>query len=179
MPAPDDRELVARFQKGDEGAFNELVRRYQEPIYQVARKLLGSHQEAEDASQDAFIKAYGGLKDFRSESNFFTWIYRIAVNQSLNVLRKRKIRQYLSLESVGLTLTSRSPTPDQEMEKAETMTAIQQAIDRLPNKQKIVFTLRYFQKLPHAEIANILKRDVNTIKANYHHAIRKLQKAIK
>ncbi len=179
MPADDDRDLVQKFQKGDETAFNALVRKYQEPVYQTARRLLGSHEEAQDLSQETFIKAYRGLKDFRREATFSTWIYRITVNLGLNALRHRKLRQYFSFGNPGLTIASRDPAPDQQLEHHELMNTIEQAIERLPAKQKIVFTLRYFQNLPHAEIAGILNRDVGTIKANYHQAIRKLQKAVK
>ncbi|MCX6640653.1 MAG: sigma-70 family RNA polymerase sigma factor [bacterium] len=179
MPSQDEQELVRKFQAGDQAAFNDLVRKYQQPIYQVARRLLNSHEEAEDLSQDVFIKAFHNLKDFRSESSFYTWIYRIAVNLGLNVLRKRKIRQFFSLETVGLSIASKTPGVDQQMEKDEMVTALHHAIEKLPNKQKIVFTLRYFQNLPHAEIARILDRDEGTIKANYHLAVRKLQKAVK
>lgn len=179
MPAEDDRELIRRFQKGDESAFNELVRKYQKSIYQIARRLLGSHEEAEDLSQEVFIKAYHGLAGFRSDAGFFTWIYRITVNSALNVLRKKKLRQILSLENVGFSITSRSAAPDQQIEKGETLQAISRAIDRLPKMQKIVFTLRHDQKLTHKEIAQILNRDEGTVKANYHHAIRKLKKAVK
>lgn len=179
MPLEDERELIIRFQGGDEGAFNELVKRYQKPIYQLARRFLKSHEEAEDLSQEVFIKVYRELRNFRVDSSFFTWLYRIAVNASINVLRKRKIRQILSLESVGLSIANRTPMPDQQMELHETARVIQEAIERLPRKQKIVFTLRYDQQLPHKEIAQILNRDVGTIKANYHQAIRKLRKAVR
>ena len=175
----DDRKLVERFKKGEQQAFNELVRKYQQQIYQVAHRLLKSHQEAEDLSQEVFIKVYHRIRDFRGESSFFTWIYRIAVNLSLNALRKRKIRQTLSMENVGFSIASKEPGADQQMIKEEIMHKVAQAIDRLPHKQKMVFTLRYHQGLPHAEIARILNRDEGTVRANYHQAIRKLQKAVK
>ena len=179
MSAENDRELVKRFQNGDENAFNELVRKYQKPVYQIARRLLGSHEEAQDLSQEVFIKAYRGLAGFRSEAGFFTWLYRITVNSALNVLRKKKLRQILSLEHIGFSIASREPAPDQQMTNEETLNAITRAIDRLPKQQKIVFTLRHDQKMAHKEIAEILNRDIGTVKANYHHAIRKLKKAVK
>jgi RNA polymerase sigma-70 factor, ECF subfamily len=179
MPAENDINLVERFRKGDDSAFNTLVRKYQEQVYLTLRRLLGSHEEAQDLSQEVFLHAYKGLGQFRGEAGFSTWIYRIAVNLGLNALRHRKLRQFFSLDHPGLTITSKSPTPDQVLERQELMSVIETAIERLPAKQKIVFTLRYFQKLPHAEIAEILDRDVGTIKANYHQALRKLQKAVK
>lgn len=179
MPAEDDKDFIKRFQKGDERAFNELVRHYQKPVYQIARRLLDSHQDAEDVAQEAFIKAYRGLKTFREDASFFTWIYRIAVNLSLNAIRKRKLRRMFSLEGVGLSLASRSPAPDESLERDETLRAVEKAIECLPEKQKLVFTLRYYQQLSHAEIARILERDEGTIKANYHQAVKKLRRAVK
>ncbi len=175
----DDRRLVERFKKGEEKAFNELVRKYQQQIYQVARRLLKSHQEAEDIAQEVFIKAYHQLKNFRGEASISTWLYRIAVNMSLNVIRKNKIRQIFSIEAAGMSIESKNDLPDKQVENAETMQAISRAIDKLPNKQKLVFTLRYHQGLSHSEIASIMKRDVGTVRANYHQAIRKLQKAVR
>jgi len=174
----DDKQLVNRFQKGEERAFNELVRKYQTQIYAVARGMMRSHEEAEDIVQEVFIRVYQRLNNFRGDSTFFTWIYRITVNLSLNALRKRKARQILSIDNTGLSIASKADHPDIKMEKAETMERIARAIEKLPGKQKMVFTLRYYQGLPHAEIARIMNRDVGTIRANYHQAIRKLQKAV-
>lgn len=178
MPPQDDINSIRRFQKGDDSAFNELVKQYQKSVYQIARRLLGSHEDAEDVAQEAFIKAYRGLKTFREDASFFTWIYRIAVNLSLNAIRKRKLRRMFSLEAVGLSIASRS-APDESLERDETLQAVEDAIERLPEKQQLVFTLRYHQQLSHAEIARILKRDEGTIKANYHQALKKLRRAVK
>lgn len=141
--------------------------------------MVGIHEEAEDLSQEVFLKAYDGLHGFRGDASFLTWIYRIAINLTLNHLRKRKLKQFLSLENIGLTISSRNPSPEQFLEIRETEERLARAIERLPKKQKLVFNLRYFQKLPHAQIADILNRDVGTIKANYHQAIQKLKKAMK
>jgi RNA polymerase sigma factor (sigma-70 family) len=174
----EDQELIEKFQKGDECAFNELVRKYQKQVYHVIFNLMNSHDETLDLSQDVFIRAYNGLQAFRGESNFFTWLYRIAVNLSLNALKKRKLRQMFSLESIGFSIRAKEPTPDQKAEKAEIVSLLESAIVKLPPKQKMVFTLRYYQQLSHAEIAEILGRDVGTIKSTYHLALRKLQKAV-
>ncbi len=175
----DDLDVIRKFQQGEESAFNELVRKYQKQIYLIIWRMVGIHEEAEDLSQEVFIKAYHGLHGFRGDASFLTWIYRIAVNLTLKHLRKKKLRQILSLENIGLTISSRNPTPEQILETRETEERLIQAIERLPKRQKLVFNLRYFHKLPHAEIATILNRDVGTIKANYHQAIRKLQKEMK
>ena len=142
MPTKDDRKLVDDFKRGDEQAFNELVRSYQQPVYQTARRLLGSHEEAEDLSQEVFVKAYRKLKDFRGDSSFFTWIYRITVNLSLNALRKQKIRRAFSLENAGLSIASRTPGPDQRIERDETLRAINEALE-LPRRRHVVDGRRY------------------------------------
>jgi RNA polymerase sigma-70 factor (ECF subfamily) len=174
----EDQELIVRFREGEESAFNELVRKYQKQVYHVIYNLVNSHDETLDLSQDVFIRAYTGLQNFRGESNFFTWLYRIAVNLSLNALKKRKLRQMFSLENIGFSIRAKDPTPDQKAEKEEIVGLLEKAIAKLPPKQKMVFTLRYSQQLSHAEIAEILGRDVGTIKSTYHLALRKLQKAV-
>ncbi len=174
----DDRQLAKRIRAGDESAFNELVRTYQKPVYQVAYRILNSHEDAEDVAQEVFIQAFRRIGDFRGDSSLFTWIYRIAVNAALNAQRKKKVNRLLSLESIGFALSSRQPSQDQKMERDELWKTIAAAVERLPEKQKIVFTLRYEHNLSHAEIARILDRDEGTVRANYHQAIRKLRKAL-
>ncbi|TKJ40098.1 RNA polymerase subunit sigma [candidate division LCP-89 bacterium B3_LCP] len=177
-PALDDQRLVKQFLNGDKGAFNELVRKYQKPVYQIARKLLNSHEEAQDIAQEVFIKVYHKLEHYRGEASFFTWIYQITKNLSFNHLRKRKMHQILSLEHVGMSIASSQPSASSLVEGKETEILLNKAIERLPKKQKLVFYLRYYQKLPHAEIARIMNREIGTVKANYHQAVRKLREAI-
>jgi RNA polymerase sigma-70 factor (ECF subfamily) len=174
----EDRELVDRFQQGDEVAFNQLVMRHRQSVYFLALGLLNSVEDAEDLAQDAFVRAYEGMKKFRSHSSFRTWIYRITLNLCLNEIRKRKVRQMFSLESLGLATISRDKKPDEAMEHAERHQVLNEAIAKLPPKQKQVFVLRHFSELPHAEIAEIMGRNVGTIKANYFQAIQKLRSAL-
>lgn len=174
----DEKHLIVKLQAGDDHAFNDLVRRYQKPVYQIARRILNSHEEAEDTAQEVFIRAFQQIRSFRGDASLFTWIYRIAVNLSLNERRKKKLRRLFSLESVGFSITSSQPTPDQRIEKDDIIRDLNRAIERLPEKQRIVFELRYHQQLSHAEIARILNRDEGTIRANYFQAIQKLKKAV-
>jgi len=174
----EDKNLLGRLKKGDDSAFNDLVRTYQAQIYHLARRILGSHQEAEDLAQEVFIKVHQKIRDFRGDSSLFTWIYRIAVNLALNAQRKRKLKQWVSLDIIGFSLASKRVEPDEELQRNETLELVRAAVDKLPEKQKIVFTLRHDQGLQHTEIAKILNRDEGTIRANYHQAIRKLRKAV-
>jgi RNA polymerase sigma-70 factor (ECF subfamily) len=139
--------------------------------------MLGSTDDAEDMTQEAFIKVYGSLKDFRGDSAVYTWIYRITVNLCLNHLRGRKVRSFFSLEAVEATMPSRM-SADEPAELKEFSAKARKAISELPEKQRAVFILRHFRELPHAQIAEIMDRDVGTIKANYFQAIQKLKKKL-
>ncbi len=177
MRIPDereDRDLVEAAQAGREEAFNQLVMRHRKALYHTAIGLLGSADDAEDVCQDAFVKAYESLGSFRASSTFYTWIYRICINLCLNRLRARKVRSFLRLDQEELALPA-VETADLPTEQAEFLDKARHAIAKLPDKQRAVFILRYFRELPHAEIAEIMDRDVGTIKANYHQAIKKLQ----
>ena len=174
----DDRELVARFHRGDETAFNELVARHRQEIYFLALGLVGTREDAEDLAQDAFVRAYTALPKFRGKSSFHTWLYRIALNLCLNEIRKRKIRYMMSLENLGIPLISKDVKPDEMVENSERHQHLLSAVGKLPPRQKRVFVLRYFAEMPHAQIAEIVQRDVGTVKANYFQAIQKLRTAL-
>ncbi len=174
MKEADDHELVCRFQAGDESAFNELAVRYRRGVFVTIIGIVGTSDDAEDLTQETFVKAYQSLKTFRSESSLYTWLYRIAVNLSLNHLRRRKVRSFFGLEKEAAELPS-NVTADEGLVKQELSSHLRKAISELPDKQRTVFILRHFGELQHQEIAQILDRDVGTIKANYFHAIRALR----
>jgi RNA polymerase sigma-70 factor (ECF subfamily) len=174
-----DAELVGRFRSGDEQAFNELVRRHQERVYWLARRIVGSHEEADDIVQDVLVRMYGGLKDFRGEASIATWLYRIAMNLSLNALRRKRLRGFLRLDELSAEPASDGAASDDAVMKGEYEDALQRAVDALPEKQKAVFILRYFEELSYAEIAGILRRSEGGLKANYFHAVRKIEQAMK
>ncbi|MCB9357047.1 MAG: sigma-70 family RNA polymerase sigma factor [Calditrichaeota bacterium] len=170
----DDSQLVRAAQEGRDDAFNILVLRHRKSVYHTVLGMVGDRDDAEDLTQDAFVKAYESLGSFRAGSSFYTWLYRIAVNLSLNRLRTRKVRSFFRLDNEDIVLPSADST-DLPVEQAELMQKARAAILKLPDKQRAVFILRYFRELPHAEIAAIMDRDIGTIKANYHQAIRKLR----
>lgn len=177
VPDPDDLSLVREFQKGSERAFNELVLRHRQAIYMTAVGIIGSHDDAEDITQEVFLKAYGSLAGFRGDSAVYTWLYRIAVNLSLNHLRRRKVRSFFGLEQIQNVLPD-SKTADADLERTELSAKLKAAILMLPPKQRAVFILRHFRNLQHKEIASIMERDEGTIKANYFQAVSKLRKAL-
>jgi len=174
--AGDDRELVREAQAGSERAFNELVLKYRKSVYLTAVGLVTDGDEAEDIAQDVFVKAYESLSLFRGESAVYTWLYRITVNLCLNRIRKRKVRSFFGLETIAQTIAA--PDTDEPAELQELNIRLRKAITELPEKQRIVFILRHFRELPHAEIAEIMDRDVGTIKANYFQAVQKLRKKL-
>ena len=179
MTGREDLELIDLFRQGNESAFNEIVRRYQEKLYWVARRFVNDHDEADDVVQEVFIKAYDALKDFRSESGLYTWLYRIAVNMSLNVVRKRKVREFLQLDTLLGEEQSSEDRPDEALERSEHRSLVQEAVNKLPEKQRAVFVMRYYEELSYEEIAAILKTSVGGLKANYFHAIRKIGEYVK
>ncbi|HTP79828.1 MAG TPA: sigma-70 family RNA polymerase sigma factor [Bacteroidota bacterium] len=174
MTEKSDLELVREFQNGQEAAFNRLVLRYQERIYWLARKFVNDHDHADDIVQEVFCKTYEALRGFRGESSYFTWLYRITVNISLNYVRRQRIKDFLRIDEMFDTEGDRAEEPDVLLEKKEQRELIEEAIAQLPEKQKAVFLLRYYEELPYEDIAKILKTSVGGLKANYFHAVRKI-----
>jgi RNA polymerase sigma factor (sigma-70 family) len=172
-----DDQLVERVKDGDSLAFEELVLRYQKPIYYFVLRILKHPSEAEDTVQKIFLLAYQNIKGFRSESTFKTWLYRIGVNQCNNFFRQNKNREFASIDELPLA----DLTVDQEGEVAEkeTLDTLRKAIERLPHKQRKVVTLRIYQELSFEEIGAALAMRANSAKVNFHHALEKLKKWIK
>jgi RNA polymerase sigma-70 factor, ECF subfamily len=179
MDQRSDLELVQEVRNGNRQAFTELMRRYQQRVYWVARRIVGNHEDADDVAQESFVKAYLGLGEFRGDASFYTWLYRIAVNLSLNAVRKRQVLNYLRESEILSRMLPLGENPEHELELRETETRLQRAIASLPEKQRAVFVLRYYDELPYEEIAGILKTSVGGLKANYFHALRKVQEYMK
>jgi RNA polymerase sigma-70 factor (ECF subfamily) len=174
-----DAELIQAFQRGDERAFNELVHRYQERIYWLARRFVGSHDEADEIVQEVFCKVYDALKEFRGDSSFYTWVYRITVNASLNELRRNRVRDFFRLNQLIEQQESSDEHPVEAVERTEQRALIEQAIATLPDKQRAVFLMRYYDELSYEEISKILKTSVGGLKANYFHAVKKIGEYLK
>ena len=169
-----DFELVEKFQQGDETSFNELVKRYQEKIYWIARRIAADHDAADDIAQEVFIKAYSALKDFRGDSAVYTWLYRVTVNLSLNYVRRKKARNFFRIDDFFTLESDGTDSPDKIFEAKEHNQLLNEAIQQLPEKQKAAFILRYQEELTYEEISDILKTSVGGLKANYFHAVKKI-----
>ncbi|CUU06604.1 RNA polymerase sigma-70 factor, ECF subfamily [Candidatus Thermokryptus mobilis] len=173
-----DIELVNEFKNGNTSAFDEIVKRYQRKVYTLARRILGNHEDADDIAQEVFIKLFYSLSDFKGESSLFTWIYRITVNECRSFLRKKKIKEFIQIDEVT-NLLKFGQTPDQELFEREERNLIERAVEKLPTKQRMIFVMRFFEDLDYQEIAKILNKPIGTLKANYFHAVKKIQKFIK
>ncbi len=178
MVPDSDLELVEKFQKGEQQAFNQLVLRYQKKIYDLVYRMIRNNQDALDLAQEVFVKAYHNLKGFKKESAFYTWLYRIALNLSLNHTRQNKLRQMVSFFELGDSLPAQN-NPAQELEQNQISSAIDQAILTLPKKQRSVFVLRYYDQLPYKQISDLLGKTEGSLKASYFQAVKKLQKKLK
>lgn len=171
-----DDELLERLRNPDTAsyAFNLLVRQYQEQLYRVVRRLVIEDEAAQDVLQEAFVKAWRNIHTFRSDAKLSTWLYRIATNEALSHLRKQKRRRFLQLEDAEQYLSQKIdealPTDSQAIESK-----LQQAMVRLPERQRLVFQLRYYDEMPYEEMATLLGLTQGALKASYHHAVKKIE----
>lgn len=162
---------------GQDEAFRRLVAAYREPLYRLIRKLVIRHEDADDVLQDTFIKALNGLAGFRGEARLSTWLYRIATNEALGFLRKQKRRSWLSFSDASEVLEQRlEADPYFDGDAAET--ALQKAVLRLPDQQRLVFHMRYYEEMPYKQMAEITGLTMGALKAHYHHAVKKIQKQV-
>ncbi len=174
-----DLELVQQVRNGNREAYTELMRRYQKRVYWVARRIVGSHDDADDVAQETFVKAYLALGDFRGDSSFFTWLYRIAVNLALNVVRRHQMMNYLRDSPIISSLLPARDNPHSDLEAKELESRLNLAVAQLPEKQRAVFVMRYFDEMSYEEISQVLKTSVGGLKANYFHALKKVQEFLK
>ena len=165
-----DQQLIERVLKGDAAAFEHLFDRYREAMFQLyMQRTGGNRDDTDDLLQEIFIKIWSALPAFRGDSRLFTWIYRIATNETLNWLHKQKVRSMLRFESLDSTMADKVDD-DPYFNGNEAQRLLFKAIARLPQKQKAVFTMRYFDELSYEEISEILGTSVGALKASYHFA---------
>jgi RNA polymerase sigma factor (sigma-70 family) len=174
-----DKELVQLFRESDsrDYAFNLIVKKYQERLYWHIRKLLINHNDTDDALQNTFIKALAGLNNFREESSLFTWLYRIATNEALSFLNNKRRRFLLPLVDVENQLSATLEN-DPYFNGDELQLKFQKAVLTLPEKQRIVFNMKYFDEMKYEDMAAILGTSVGALKASFHHAVKKIEKYI-
>lgn len=180
----DEQELVARAQNGDTEAFNPLVRKYQPKIYNLIYRKVHDRETAKDLCQEVFLKAWQALPNFKEQSVFYTWLYQIAFNCSIDFLRKRNREIVFACEELpqnaddALQMAEVQPSPCQILEKAELRQVIRKAMHKLPASQRNAFYFRHCEELPIKEIALRLDKSESTVKTYLHHARRKLQRLL-
>lgn len=177
MDAYPDEKLLALFRQSESRnyAFNLMVRKYQQRVYWHVKRLVIDHDDTNDIVQEIFIKAWGGLDQFRADSGLFTWLYRIATNESLSFLRKKQRRIFLPWQDVEPSLAA-SLQADPYFKGDDIQKKLQLAILTLPDKQRVVFNMRYFDELKYEEMSKILETSEGALKASYHHAVKKIEK---
>ena len=176
----EDKEILESYQiEGKQDyAFNLIMRKYSERLYRHIIKMVNNHDDADDILQNTFIKVWRYLPDFREDSKLFTWLYRIATNEALTFLKKESIKRFFLISS------SEAPSNhpggnDPFFNGDQIQLKLQQAIRKLPPKQRAVFNLKYFEELKYEEIAEILGGTVGSLKASYHHAHTKIEQYLK
>jgi RNA polymerase sigma factor (sigma-70 family) len=182
-PSPDDEQLVAQAQHGSLDAYDELIRRYQERIYATVYHMTANHEDANDLAQEAFIKAFQAIKSFKGGSSFYTWVYRIAVNKTINFLKQRKNRSHMSLNDLDfnaehdpdLVALISDKTPRREASLAELQEKLNAAMLKLSEPHRLVVTLHDIQGLSHEEIGDIMDCNVGTVRSRLFYARQQLQ----
>ena len=157
-----------------EEGFRLLLQEYQQRLYWHIRRLVGQHEDANDILQNVLLKVYRNIHDFKGKAQLYTWLYRIATNETLTFLNKKKKKSAISLEQ-EMTNLANTLKADEYFDGSAAQFKLQQAILGLPEKQKLVFLMRYFEGLPYQEIAIILETSVGGLKASYHHAVKKIE----
>src|SRR5450759_845429 len=179
----EEQELVKRARQGDLSAYDDLVRRYQERIYATLYHMTSNHEDANDLAQEAFIKAFQALKTFKGGSSFYTWVYRIAVNKTINFLKQRKNRSHMSLNDLDfnaehdpdLVALVSEKTPRREAGLAELQEKLNEAMQTLSEAHRLVVTLHDVQGLSHEEIAKIMDCNIGTVRSRLFYARQQLQ----
>ena len=175
----DDKEILDLYTSGQrERAFKEIVESYSERLYWHVRRFLCSHEDTDDLLQEIFVKIWTALPSFRAESQLYTWIYRIATNETLNFLNKQKVRAALRFESLSDKLVDRIDE-DPWFNGDQLQRNLMKAVQKLPEKQRLVFIMRWFEDRSYENISEILGTSVGALKASYHFAAEKIKAELK
>jgi len=180
MDTYNEKEIIALLQdpKRQREAFECIVKQYSEQLYWQIRRMVLSHDDANDLLQNTFIKAWINIDYFRAEAKMSTWLYRIALNECLTFLNKQRANNQLSIDEADAEMVNKLEG-DSYFSGDETQRLFQKALHTLPDKQRIVFNLKYFQEMKYEEISEILGTSVGALKASYHHAVKKIENFLK
>ncbi len=176
----DDNILVANFRNEAtrERAFTQIVKKYQERLYWHIRRMVVEHEDTNDVLQNVFIKVWRNLAEFREESNLYTWLYRIATNETLTWIEKQKKTSAIHLSTDDEHFFSQKLVAQKDFNPNTIEWKLQKAVQSLPERQKLVFNLRYYDEMPYDEMARVLETSAGALKASYHHAVKKVEAAL-
>ena len=178
----EDQEILLKFKNPETRhyGFNLLVRKYQQKIYWLIRRMVIDHDDTDDLVQDVFVKVWANLDHFREDSKLYTWIYRVATNETLTFLQKKKRKYFLPLNDVSAELASKIPANlSAELGGEEIQERFMKALLTLPAKQRSVFQMRYYDEMPYEEMSEVTGTSVGALKASYHHAAKKVEEILK
>lgn len=173
----DDPVLIERLRQPDtcRAAFNEVIRRYSRPLYANIRRLVQSHADTDDLLQNTFLKAWQNLEYFRGDAKLGTWLYKIAINESLTFLARERKRRHFSLDDQEAALSNMIEA-DTSVDGDRAAELLAKAVLQLPEKQRLVFNLKYYDEMKYEDISEILGTSVGALKASYHLAVKKIEK---
>ncbi|HEX9509070.1 MAG TPA: sigma-70 family RNA polymerase sigma factor [Puia sp.] len=171
-----DTELLIQFRDPGtkEKAFTAIIKKYQEKLYWHVRRMVVEHEDANDVLQNVFIRMWNGLENFREDSQLYTWLYRVATNECLSFLEQQKKKSTLPLSEMESGLSNKI-VADKHFDPNKLEWKLQVAIQQLPEKQRVVFSLRYYDEMPYEEMSRVLETSEGALKASYHHAVKKIE----
>lgn len=171
-----DNELLHQFRDPStkEKAFTAIIKKYQEKLYWHIRRMVINHEDANDVLQNVFIRVWNALANFREDAQLYTWLYRIATNECLTFLDQQKKKATISMNEVETGLSNKI-IADKHFDANRIEWKLQLAIQHLPDKQRIVFNLRYYDEMPYEEMSRVLETSEGALKASYHHAVKKVE----
>ncbi|MCX6311677.1 MAG: sigma-70 family RNA polymerase sigma factor [Bacteroidetes bacterium] len=180
MEEISDKELIDLFreERTRQNAFRKIVERYQKRLYWHIRRMLIDHDDTDDVLQNVFIKSWKGLDNFKEDSQLYTWLYRIATNETLSFIRQRKADRFVRFGDVEQSIESQL-SDDNFFSGDAIQKKLQIAIAQLPEKQRLVFTMKYFEDMKYDDMSAVLETSVGALKASYHHAVKKIEAFIK
>jgi RNA polymerase sigma-70 factor (ECF subfamily) len=177
---PTDEQILARFRRHgeQEAAFRALVLKYQKPLYRHLRRIVLSHEETDDLLQNVFMKVWDHLGSFRGDSKLKNWLYRIATNEAISHLRRIERQRNISLDDDESAFLRERLAATTSVDGDKLSQRFQEALLRLPERQRVVFELRYYEEMPYKDMAEVLNLSEGALKASYHHAYKKLKKQL-
>jgi RNA polymerase sigma-70 factor (ECF subfamily) len=180
LTATSDTELLVQFRNPitKEKAFTAIIKKYQEKLYWHVRRMVVEHEDANDVLQNVFVRVWNGLENFREDSQLYTWLYRIATNECLTYIEQQKKRSSVALDEVESGLSNKIKA-DSHFDANRLEWKLQLAIQQLPEKQRVVFNLRYYDEMPYEQMSKVLETSEGALKASYHHAVKKIEDYIK